>query len=146
MVFSKDKIKVEFTENISIKAANYASKTGNRLVFHPNMFNRLSSIPPRYKERNLDFEIDRGYKDVDEFIIEFPESMTIEALPSSEKLETKFGSYEFRVEALEEHKFKYFRSLVIEGGTYKKSEYQDFRDFRKTIARLDNSKVVLIQN
>jgi len=139
-----DKERIEYSEKIKLSANNYASKSGNKLILEPNMFNKVSNIPARYSKRQLDFKISRGYKDIDEFIIELPENMKIEAMSDAENIETKFGSYSFKVESLNANRFKYTRTYIMYKGDYEKDDYKAFRDFRKRIVKADKSKIVLI--
>ncbi|TCK67456.1 uncharacterized protein DUF3857 [Winogradskyella wandonensis] len=134
---------VILTENVKLRATNYTSKSGNRLIIMPNIFNRVRSIPPRYDSRNLDFRIQRGYKDVDEFIINLPEGVKVEAMTEGEKIESKFGVYEYKIEKLSNTKLKYSRSWTMNKGNYEKEDYNAFRDFRKRIVKLDKTKIVL---
>lgn len=141
--FNNDKDAIEFTENLSLSAGNYASKSGDRLLLQPNMFNVVTSIPARYTSRNLDFEIERGFKDEDHYIIDFPETVAVEALPDSIALNTKFGDYSFSVESIDNNKVSYKRTYVLKKGKYSKDDYEDFREFRKLIAKHDKAKMVL---
>lgn len=140
-----DKDKVIYTETIALNSNNYASKTGGRLILQPNMFNRVTSIPPRYPNRKLAFKIDRAFKDVDEFIIQYPKSLKIEAMSEGEEIETKFGSYTYKLEALEDNKLKYTRTYILNKGNYTKEDYTAYRDFRKQIVKNDKSKIVLVK-
>ncbi|QNK76341.1 DUF3857 domain-containing protein [Winogradskyella sp. PAMC22761] len=140
---TNDKENVIYHENIKISAANYASRSGKRLIFQPNFFNKVTSIPSRYSERNLEFEIDRSFKDIDEFIIQIPNDLKVEAMTESKKIETKFGTYSFKLEKLEDNKLKYTRTYVLLKGNYQKEDYKAFRDFRKQIVKHDKSKIVL---
>ena len=56
-----DKENIVYTENVKLSSNNYISKSGSRLIFEPNMFNRVTDIPPRYKQRRLEFKIDRSF-------------------------------------------------------------------------------------
>lgn len=134
-----------FTETFELSASNYASKTGNRLILQPNMFNKVSSIPTRYSERYLDFKIERGYKDVDEFIIQLPENMKVEAMSEGTSISNAFGSYEYKLEELEGNKLKYTRTYIMNKGEYEKSDYEAFRNFMKQIVKHDKAKIVLVK-
>ncbi|WP_188372725.1 DUF3857 domain-containing protein [Winogradskyella haliclonae] len=143
---NNDKNAVVLKETIDLKATNYASKSGNRLILMPNMFNRMTNIPPRYDKRNLDFKLQRAYKDVDEFIINLPEGVVVEAMSEGEKTESKFGSYEYRIEQIDGNKLKYSRTYIMNKGNYSKEDYSTFRDFKKRIVKLDKNKIVLKVN
>ncbi|MUU77845.1 DUF3857 domain-containing protein [Winogradskyella endarachnes] len=143
---NNDKDNVIYSESVKLSSMNYASKSGNRLIFQPNMFNKVTQIPPRYTERKLEFKIDRAFKDVDEFIIHLPEGIEVEAMTDFKEVKTKFGSYKFNIEALEGNKLKYTRTYILLKGNYTKEDYKAFRDFRKQIVKHDKSKIVLIQS
>ncbi|EDP72304.1 hypothetical protein FBALC1_14422 [Flavobacteriales bacterium ALC-1] len=140
-----DKDNVVYKEVVKLSSDNYASKSGNRLIFQPNMFNKVTNIPPRYSERKLEFKIDRSFKDVDEFIIQIPEGLKVEAMTEGKEVDTKFGSYNFNIEALEGNKLKYTRTYILNKGNYEKEDYKAFRDFRKQIVKNDKTKVVLVR-
>lgn len=141
-----DKDKIEYKEELKLSAIGYSSKSGNRVILEPNVFNKVSKIPPRYSERKLDFKIDRSYKDIDEFIIQLPTGLTLEAMTKSDEIKTKFGVYNFKLEELEGNKIKYSRTLMLYKGKYQKEEYDAFRDFRKQIVKYDKSKIVLVKS
>lgn len=138
-----DKNEIFIKEVVDVNMSNYASKSGDRLILMPNMFNRVVTIPPRYEIRKLDFEFQRAYVDKDEFIINLPQGMVVEAMSKGEKLESKFGSYEFKIEQFDTNKLKYTRTNTMYKGSYDKEDYDGFRDFLKRVVKLDKTKVVL---
>ncbi|MBC3847470.1 DUF3857 domain-containing protein [Winogradskyella echinorum] len=146
IAIENDKDNIVYKETLKLSSENYASKSGNRLIFQPNMFNKVTNIPPRYSERKLEFKIDRSFKDIDEFIIQIPEGLKVEAMAEGKDIDTKFGTYNFKIEALEGNKLKYTRKYILNKGNYEKEDYKAFRDFRKQIVKNDKTKVVLIRN
>lgn len=132
-----------FTEKLELNADGYASKSGNRLIIMPNLFNRVTDIPARYEERKSDFKLERGYKDVDEFIINLPEGVEVEAMSEGNKISSKFGLYQCKLEKIDDNQLKYSRSLTINKGEYTKEDYTSFRDFKKQIVKQDKTKIVL---
>ncbi|WP_040281209.1 DUF3857 domain-containing protein [Psychroserpens damuponensis] len=142
--FINDKDAVVFTENVKVKAASFATKSGKRLLFQPNVFNKVTRIPTRYKKRTLDFEIDRGYKNVDEFVITIDSNFHIEAMPNAVEITNKFGSYSFTIKKLSDTKLVYKRTQILNKGFYPKEAYDDFRTFMSTMVKHDESKIVLI--
>ncbi|QWX84177.1 DUF3857 domain-containing protein [Cellulophaga sp. HaHaR_3_176] len=144
--FENDKNQIEFTEKLNVSATNYTSKSGDRILFAFNAFNKNKYVPKRYRNRKLPFKINRGYLDEDEFVIHLPEGFTIEAMPSIKTIKNEFGSYILSFKTLEEGKtIQYNRKLLIKEGEYTKDEYEEYRNFRKEIASTDNSKIVLIK-
>lgn len=141
-----NKVDIEFGETISLTATNYASLSGNRILFTVNAFNNNDFVPDRYRNRKLPFEIQRGFFDEDEFQIKLPEGYTIEAIPEAEQIESEFGRYTVTYDySPENNAIHYTRSLLVKKGYYPKEKYEAYRNFRKDTARLDDAQVVLIK-
>lgn len=144
--FENDKDQVLFTETVTFKASNYASISGNRILFSVNAFNNNSFVPNRYRNRKFPFEITRGYLDEDTLLIKLPDGYKIEAVPEAFNEENEFGHYKVSFEPKEEgHSIVYKRSLFIKNGFYPKEKYGDYREFRKMTAKMDNSQIVLVK-
>lgn len=141
-----DKDNIEFTEKISLEAAGYANKTGNRLVFALNAYNPSFSVPQRYRNRTNPFEISRGFYDYDEVTIDLPKSFVIEAKPEDVEIKSVFGEYKTEYVILNESQLIYKRIYQINSGLYDKKDYENFRKFREQIAKNDNAKIVLVKN
>lgn len=141
-----DKNEVVFTENISLDATNYASISGNRILFAVNTFNNNDFVPNRYRNRKLPFEIQRGFLDEDEFTIQLPEGYQIEAIPNEKLVDTDFGSYKVSFEEnTDTNSILYKRSLFVKKGIYPKEKYAAYRDFRKETANMDDAQIVLVK-
>ena len=144
--FENDRDKVIFKEKVDLQATNYASMSGNRILFTVNAFNNNGYVPDRYRNRKLSFEIQRGYLDEDEFVIQLPEGFTIEAIPTEKSIDTDFGTYQvFIEEDKEANSISYKRKLLLKKGVYPKEKYADYRNFRKQTARADNAQIVLVK-
>ncbi|MFD2725294.1 DUF3857 domain-containing protein [Hyunsoonleella rubra] len=140
--FKNDKNDVEFQEDLTVYARNYASKIGDRLIFNANVFNRNSFVPDRYRNRTLPFRIQRGYVDEDTFEIIIPSGYTVEALPENQTITNKYGDYQISF-SKENNIIRVKRKLLIKKGDYPKTEYKAYRMFRKSISRNDNLKIAL---
>ncbi len=140
--FNNDRVNVEFTENIDITASNYVTITGDRILFKPNLFNRNTFIPRRYRSRRMPFQISRGYLDEDNFEITLPEGYEVEALPNNISVKTKFGEYQLELKN-NGKSISCKRKLFIRKGDYSNNEYKSYRDFRKQVSKGDDSKIVL---
>ncbi|AXG68053.1 hypothetical protein KORDIASMS9_00242 [Kordia sp. SMS9] len=140
-----DKKDIAFTEKIAFNADAYGVATGDRMLFAPNAFNRLTSIPDRYRNRKFPLEIQRGYYDQDAYEITLPSDYTIEAIPEDVLYETKFGTYSYSITQKDDQTLQYKRTFKINDGLYPKEEYKNYRKFIKKIVRYDGSKIVLIK-
>lgn len=141
-----NKDSIQFNESLSFKASNYSKKVGsNRMLVTLNALNRLTDIPNRYRRRSLPVKILRGFVDVDEVEISLPIDYYIEALPNNVSIDTEFGNYNVEISKKSETELIYKRHFTVFEGEYSKEEYEKFRDFYKTVSRLDNTKIALIR-
>lgn len=146
ITIANDKDNIEFTENISLEATEYANKSGNRLIFALNAYNPSSVVPQRYRNRNNPFEISRAFYDYDEVTIDLPQGFTIEAKPQDTEIKDSFGYYKTEYVVLNENQLLYKRTCQTNSGLFDKKEYENFRKFREQIAKNDNAKIVLVKN
>jgi hypothetical protein len=140
--FNNNKSDVEFTENIELAGDKYATINNEGIIFKPNFFNKNTFIPDRYRNRKYPLNIDRGYLDVDSFNIAIPKDYVVDGIPENISLESKFGKYEVTF-SVEENNIKYTRELSINRGVYSKEDYEAYRKFRRSVAKYDNSIIVL---
>jgi hypothetical protein len=141
MNFNNNKDRIVFTEDVRVKISNYSSNAGNRLLFQPNVFNKLTITPPRYKNRKLPFVIERGFTELDRYQIKFSDKLEVEAIMEPVSIQNKYGSYTLSVTTAN-NIITYKRELVLHKGSYSKEDYQEFRDFCLSIKKSDNSKIV----
>nr|WP_298930364.1 DUF3857 domain-containing transglutaminase family protein [uncultured Allomuricauda sp.] len=141
--FKNNKENIVFEEELEITAENYLSRTEEKFLFAPNISNRNLAIPERCRNRKRDLVIFRGYLDEDEFTIHLPENFKPETLIKPINLETKFGDYQVVLKEKAPGVLQYKRKLLIKSGRYAKEDYESYRNFRKKIARYDNSRIVL---
>jgi len=139
--FENNKDKKEFLEQLELKSISFAEITSDRILFPINAFNQYNEIPQRYRNRNLPFEFFRGFSDIDEYEISFPEGYAVESLPENVFFHEDFGHYKMSVEE-KEKRIVYKREMLIKAGKYPKERYEEFRKFCEKIARAENSKAV----
>ncbi len=140
-----DNLNIEFNEEIKFTASNYAVNSGDRMLVRLNAFNVNQNIPKRYRNRKLPLEIQYGFLDIDEVIINLPENYKVESLANNKELTTKFGLYKIEIQTINEQQIKYSRKFLINQGLYTVEDYEKYRKFRKKVNQLDNSKIVLIK-
>ena len=140
-----DKESIEFVEDIVLEAPSYANLSSGRLIFALNVFNPLRGVPQRYRIRNNPFEINRGFYDYDEVVVNLPIGFSIEAKPDNIEIKDKYGYYKTEYNVIDENKLLYKRTYQVSAGYFDKSEYESFRKFRENIAKMDNAKIVLIK-
>jgi hypothetical protein len=134
---------IQFSEELELEADGYAQNSAGKLMFALNAFNQNSYIPKKYKTREFPFEMERGYTNQNEIEITIPDGFIVEAKPNGTELDTEFGSYKIEFTTLAPNKILCKRKLIIKKGFYDKTKYESYRKFRETIARNDNSKIVI---
>ncbi|MFD2542387.1 DUF3857 domain-containing protein [Lacinutrix gracilariae] len=146
ITFNNNAEDIVFTEELDVQAIKYASKVGQRILLKPNVFFEEEYVPPRYKKRNLPFQINRGKVNTNTFKITIPETLQVEALQDTVTITNKFGSYHYAITQKDANTLLFQRELKINKGNYSKEEYKEFRDFLLQIAKHDTSKIVLKTN
>jgi hypothetical protein len=146
ITIENNKENIELTENISFEAKDFIKKSGNIIILPINLMNQVSFIPQKYRNRNAPFEIERGYSYEDVIAIKFPESYSLEELPSNININSEFGLYDCKFLSNTKNEISYKRSIVIKEGYYSKDKYESYRLFREQIAKNESIKVVLKTN
>ncbi len=144
--FINNREDIIFTEKAQLNIPHYANAVGNDYLFCANIFNQMNHIPPRILERKQDLYLSHGFTDIDTVEVELPENYSVESLPEATVLETKFGKYTMDFNVNSENKIIYTRTLRITKGQYPPQEYDNYRDFCRSIARLDKTKILLNQH
>lgn len=144
--FNNNSKDIQFTEDIEMEAEGYAQNSAGKLMFALNAFSQNSYVPKKYKTREFPFQLERGYTDEGEMEVTIPDGYSVEAKPNGIELDTEFGKYKIEFITLGVNKILCKRKLVIKDGLYDKTKYETYRKFRETIARNDNSKIVITKS
>lgn len=134
---------VEFTEDLEIEAQGYAQISGGKLLFALNAFEQSLYVPKKYRTREFPFEIERGYTSEENLEIEIPNGFIVEAKPNGLEIDNEFGYYKIEFNVLGSNKLQCKRKFVTKKGVYDKTKYEAYRKFRETVAKTDNSKIVI---
>lgn len=145
MKFFNDRDNIAFTQEVSFKAMDFSSLSGDLMLFTPNVLNKNTLMPNRYRKRKLPLQIERGFLDRDEYDIDLPKGYAIDFIPGNISMENKFGRYSAMIERIDDRRLKYARIFEIYGGEYPKDEYENYRNFIKEVSKNDNAKIVLIK-
>jgi hypothetical protein len=145
-LLENDKESVRLTENVTVNAINYGNVSGNKMMVTINAYNQYSGNVKRIRNRKNPFEISRGYIDTDEIEVALPTDFSIEFLPESFELSTKFGDYKTEIVKKDAANLVYKRTLFIKKGLYSNKEYDEYRLFIEQISKNDNAKIILTKN
>jgi len=146
MAFDNNKDSIVFTENVDVSVNKYALVTGGRMLFEPNMFNKISDAPPRYRNRKLPFEIERGFTDIDEYKIILSNKLEVEAIQDDVLIENQFGIYSNTIKKTSDSTLLFKRTFILNKGTFNKEDYKAFRAFWLKVVKHDKSKAVIKLN
>lgn len=135
----------ELSADIEVYISRFASVSGRRLFFQPNVYNKSYSISIPQKERKYDFVLTYPYEDIDTVKFSIPEGYHMEYLPEKKLIESPFGQYESQVIS-EEGTVWYIRKQSMVKGTFAPEQYLDFVKFVNKIAEADKSKLVLVKS
>ncbi|KPM32393.1 GTPase EngB [Croceitalea dokdonensis DOKDO 023] len=140
--FQNQKDSVLFQETLQVSALDYAAKTNDQIIFAPNVFNNSGYVPKRYRHRKLPFEVQRGYLDEDNYLISYPEGYNVENLPQPVHIQSNFGEYQMTYEATQGG-LRLKRKFLLKQGYYPPEEYENYRKFRRQVAKTDNTKIII---
>jgi hypothetical protein len=131
--------------DVELALRRFASASGKRIFFKPNLLNRYSKQSQITKERKFPLKLNFAYTDVDTLIYDVPESYHLEFSPEPIELESEFGSY-FSNIIVEQGKVVYVRKIVMKKGIWPPESYKSYIDYINKIAEADNMNIVLVKS
>lgn len=129
---------------LEVKATNYCTKAGTRLLMPLNQANKFHVQLNRNGVRRSDILINRSYQEVDSVVYTLPKKYIVKNIPNQVEIKSDFGKYSTKV-SLDGSTILYVRRLEMNKGNYAKTSYEDFKDFVSSIEKEDNKKLVLIE-
>lgn len=138
----KDKIP-SATVSLALSLNRFATVSGKRLMFTPNLMNRSSFLPERNDARKTDIVVNLGFVDHDTIEYHVPSELYLENIPQPVKITSRFGEYEASY-TIDEGLLIYRRIFNVKKGRYPATAYQEFIDFYKSVTRADNTKLVFL--
>jgi hypothetical protein len=135
--------KSEIAEDLNLQVIGYAKKNKNNLIMPLNLMNKVTGIPKKDDERDLDVFIRRSYSEIDQITYKIPANYHIGSNPEPVTIESKFGKYNVNIEQ-NDGSIEYHREFVFYKGTYPPSDYNNLIDFLSEVAKADRMKVMLV--
>jgi hypothetical protein len=133
------------TLSMQLTLPRFASASGDRIFFLPNMMQRQTYIPPDIAQRLSPIRYDYPYLDVDTVFYSLPNGYTIESIPAETTLESSFGKYHSRTVAHGDTVIIYTRSKEIREYSIPAKNYTEYRKFSADIVKADKAQVVLVR-
>ncbi|MDQ2658034.1 MAG: hypothetical protein M3Y60_11500, partial [Bacteroidota bacterium] len=126
-----------------LRMDRFATVSGKRIFFMPNLMNRSSTIPEKFENRKLPIIKRTAYIDVDTIRFGLPEEIYPEFLPEEVNIESRFGEYHasFKVE---QGNLVYIRKVKMNKGEFPPASYQELIDFYRGMNKADNIKMVFM--
>ena len=131
--------------SVDLSVPKYASITGTRIFFLPNLMERKTYIPRDLKERKSPVRYSYPYRDVDSIVFALPKGYTVEAVPSPVDLRSSFGSFHSSSNVLGDTALVYTRILEIHQAEIPAPAYNEYRNFSKDIVKADRAQAVLVK-
>ncbi len=128
---------------IDLTLKSYASRSGKRIFFKPNMMNKLRRYPKVDEDRELDVVTSSEYVAIDTIEYILPDGFHPERLPEDVHYDSQFGTYSATYK-MSENGLLYIRQLRRYKGRYPKESFNELSTLLKNIKRADNQKVVLV--
>ncbi len=125
-----------------IKLDNYASVSGKRWFFSPNVMTRLESLPANAEKRAYPVVIHQARIETDTVVIEIPENLYAEFTPEPTEISSAFGNYRSEYQ-VDQGKIIYIRKFQRKKGTFPPKTHKELLDFYRKVAKSDRQQMVL---
>lgn len=125
-----------------LASKNYATFSGNYMVVPLNIASKMNPITKMINVRQSQVVISRDNSYKDSITIELPKSYRIGSLPQEKKLDSKFGSYSYTLNA-KDNIITYVRNLTTYKGKHPAGEYKEFYDAILAISKADGLKIMV---
>ncbi|SDS81295.1 protein of unknown function [Mucilaginibacter mallensis] len=143
--FSQDKsLDPSTTENIKLKAPEFASTDNGRITFLLNPVHHIA-VPRQVHNRVTNVYINEGYTDEDEITYTLPTGYHLDSEILHRNLDLPFGKYSASMK-VDGNQLVYKRKFRLNDGTYPKDTYQDLVDFYQSVADADAHEIILVKN
>ena len=138
------------TNNVNLKLnlylPKYATVSGSRIFFNPNLMQRRSYVPDKVSERLSPIRFSYPYHDIDTIIYKIPQGYKVEAVPDEMNLSSSFGNFSSRTIKDDDGNLLYVRSLEIKVYEIPAENYNEYRNFLSEVVKTDRLQVVLVKN
>lgn len=135
----------EVSVSTQFTVQRYASISGDRLFFQPNMMERRTSVPSDVARRLSPVRYNYPFLDLDSIHYSLPNGYTAESIPAEVRLETSFGEFHAKTHALGDTILIYTRALEIREYSIPAEDYAKYRKFFSDIVKADRAQVVLVK-
>jgi len=139
---NKDEIP-SIVEKLDLNIPMFASISSKRMFVKFNQFSSSVNVP-KNEERTIPFQLRYGFMDIDTVNVKVPADYTLEAMPKSLDLATKFGTYSLSV-SQNGNVYTCVRKYSSEKNTFEATDYKAYYEFKKQIANADKGRLVFVK-
>ena len=139
-----------FTENkinltMELSLPRYASLSGKRIFFNPNLMSRRSSVPKDVEKRLSPIRYNYPYMDIDSVVYFIPKDYDVETVPGSININTSFGEFSSKTLVDADSKIVFVRKIKINDYSIPAEKYTEYRNFFSNVVKADRAQVILIK-
>lgn len=131
--------------DLKLTLPNYASTSGSRIFFQPNIMERRTTVPKDVKVRLSPVRFYFPYLDADTVYFKIPQGFRVEALPQETLLKAAYGNFSSKTIQLDKDTLIYTRRLEISNYSIDAKSYNEYRKFIEAVVKSDRSQVVLVK-
>jgi hypothetical protein len=131
--------------SLEAEIPRFASSSGMRLFFQPDIAHRGAVPPKERKVRKSPIRFSTAYKTTDSITYVLPAGYRIEALPAAVQLIASFGTFESSSVAAGDSAIVFTRVLEIRTPILPAERYQEYQRFMKDIVKADKAQVVAVR-
>ena len=129
---------------VQLALPRFASVSGKRIFFQPNLLDRKSSVPPAIAHRVSPIRFEYPYHDADSILYVLPSGYGVETLPSEVKLSSSFGTFLYKCTMLGDTALVFNRTLEVHEYEVSPDRYDEYRNFFASVVKSDRAQVVLV--
>ena len=131
--------------DVQIALPRFASISGDRLFFQPNLMERKTYVPPDVPKRLAPIRFNYPYHDTDSICYTLPIGFRVEAIPAEVHLQSSFGNFHTKTLTLGDTAIVYTRSFEIREYSIPAKNYAEYRKFYSDVVKADRAQVVLVK-
>lgn len=132
------------TRQLELQINKYATVNGSRMFIPMNPLNARTFIPEKNANRKFPVVLRNSFYDADTISIKIPDNYKIEYFPEPIELDTPYGEYKIQSTA-NDTAVTICRTLKMNKGIFPNGDYDNVRNYFKSMVNADASKIILIK-
>jgi hypothetical protein len=144
-IFGLESHDLAISISMQILLPRFASVSGDRIFFQPNLMERKTYIPPDVPQRLAPIRRDYPYLDTDSILYKLPTGFQVESVPAEIHVQTSFGEFHAKTLARGDTAIVYTRSFELRDYSIPAKTYGEYRKFYTDVVKADRAQVVLVR-